>query len=101
MRETYKRIRRAHGHKALNRVLQGGSADFMKKAMVEMWEAGICDALGAPLITVHDELNWSRPRNPAALEAHREAVAIMERGDGLKIPLVVDAEVGPDWGHVE
>lgn len=97
-------VKRAMGHKALNRVLQGGAADLMKLAMVRIWESGVCqvDGLGCPLLTVHDELDWSLDRNnPLAVEAHDEAIQIMKEGwDGLRIPLVVDSEYGTNWGNV-
>jgi len=94
-------IRRAYTHKALNGLLQGGAADIMKKAMVDIWEAGICDVLGAPLLTVHDELDWSVPRTKEAHEAHDAAVRIMETCVELRVPLRCDVECGPDWGHVQ
>lgn len=95
------RIRRAYTHKALNALLQGGAADIMKKAMVDIWESGICDVLGAPLLTVHDELNWSVPLHcQAANEAHLEAVRLMEVtcNDRLRLPLRVDSTRGKNWG---
>ncbi|MCH7925408.1 MAG: hypothetical protein IIC51_07740, partial [Planctomycetes bacterium] len=54
-------IKRAYAYRALNALLQGSAADIMKLAMAEIWEAGVCDVIGAPLLTVHDELNWSVP----------------------------------------
>jgi len=91
-------IRRAHTHKALNSLLQGGAADIMKKAMVDIWEAGISDVLGAPLLTVHDELNWSVPRSSQADEAHKESVRIMETCVPLRLPLSATSGRGANWG---
>jgi len=84
-------------HKALNRYTQGSSADIMKRSMVEIWESGICDVLGAPLLTVHDELVWSAPRTPAAKEALREVKNIMEHTVKLKVPTPVAMEIGSTW----
>ena len=84
-------------HKALNRALQGGAGDIMKLAMVEIWESGICDVVGAPLLTVHDELDWSVPRTREAREAVIESKRIMETCVELKIPLIAEMEVGEDW----
>ena len=95
------RLQRANTHKALNRLIQGGAADVMKKAMVDVWKSGVCDVLGAPLLTVHDELDFSVPRTKQALEAMQEAKRIMEQTVNLKVPLLVDIERGPDWGNVE
>lgn len=98
-REKYEhRVRRAHTNKALNALLQGSAADIMKKAMVDIWEAGICDTLGAPLLTVHDELNWSVPQTKEAFQAHDEAGRIMEECVSLKIPLIADTGQGDSWG---
>jgi DNA polymerase I-like protein with 3'-5' exonuclease and polymerase domains len=91
-------IRRAGGHKALNALLQGGAADIMKKAMVDVWESGICDVLGAPLLTVHDELNWSIPRTTEGQQAHDVALEIMENCVDLRVPLKVTSGRGKNWG---
>lgn len=98
---AWKRIKRAGTYKALNRRIQGSAADVMKEAMRQIWKAGICNALKAPRLTVHDELDWSRPRTPEALEAHREAIHIMEHCVELRVPLKVDSGVGPNWGSIE
>jgi DNA polymerase I-like protein with 3'-5' exonuclease and polymerase domains len=95
------KISRAHTHKALNSLLQGGAADIMKKAMVDIWETGICDILGAPLLTVHDELNWSRPKTKEAVQAHEESKRIMESCVRLKIPLLADSGIGENWGEAK
>ncbi len=93
------RIKRAMTHKALNGLLQGGAADLMKKAMVLIWERGICNYLKAPLLTVHDELNWSVPGTKEALQAHDEAVRIMETCHKLRVPLICDSGKGKNWGE--
>lgn len=79
-------------YKALNRLIQGSSADQMKKAMIEVDRAGHFLQL-----QVHDELDLS----------------IVDKSEGLKIgeiirdcvsasvPFKVDVEVGPSWGEVE
>lgn len=94
-------IHRAFTYKALNALLQGGAADIMKKAMVEIWETGICDTLGAPLLTVHDELNWSVPRTLQAAQAHNEATRIMESCVALRLPLLVDSGSGANWAEAK
>lgn len=94
-------IKRARTHKALNALLQGGAADIMKKAMVEVWESGVCDVVGAPLLTVHDELDISVPRTKAGEEACAEIKHIMENVVELRVPMMVDMESGPNWGALE
>jgi DNA polymerase I-like protein with 3'-5' exonuclease and polymerase domains len=92
-------IRRSHTHAALNRVLQGSAADQMKKAMVDVWESGVCDVIGAPLITVHDELDVSAPRTKEGEEAVIEMQRLMERTIALKVPVMAELERGPSWGE--
>jgi DNA polymerase I-like protein with 3'-5' exonuclease and polymerase domains len=95
------RITRAFTYAALNRVLQGSAADQMKKAMVDVWESGICDSdiLGAPLVTVHDELDVSAPETPAGEEALMEMKRLMEEAITLKVPVIAELERGPSWGE--
>ncbi len=94
-------VKRARAYKALNSLLQGSAADMIKKAMVDIWESGVCDVLGPPLITVHDELDFSKPRTPEGDEAIREVKHLMENAIKLKVPVITDLEIGPNWGHVE
>ncbi len=96
-----RRARRAWIHKALNRLIQGGAADIMKKALVKQWRSGVWDVLGSPLVTVHDENDWSRPKTQAGYEACAEARRIMTEAVELRLPLHVDEEVGPNWGDVK
>jgi DNA polymerase I-like protein with 3'-5' exonuclease and polymerase domains len=92
--------RRTKLHKALNKLIQGSAADVLKSAMVDLWESGVCKVI-RPLLTVHDELDWSKPKTPEAEEAHKVAVRIMEQTVKFSIPIIVDTESGPDWGHVK
>lgn len=93
-------VTRAKTKDALNAVLQGGCADIMKKAMLEIWKSGVCEVLGAPIITVHDELNWSVPQSKAGIEAHQAAVNIMETCVKLSVPLVINTKTGKNWGFL-
>ena len=94
-------VRRAETNKALNAVLQGSAADIMKKAMVDIYEAGICDILKFPELTVHDELNWSAPPTLQCRRAHREALHIMETCVKLRVPLRVSSNVGRNWDEAK
>ena len=90
--------RRAHTHKALNALIQGSAADIMKKAMVE---ASDClDVIGWPHLIVHDEFDMSVPfgeRGDKAFEAVRH---VMENCVKLRVPLLADGGLGPNWGEV-
>jgi len=91
-------IKRAWTYRALNAVIQGSAADVMKKAMVDIWESGVCDVLGPPLLTVHDELDWSVPNTKEGIEAFRESVRLMESTIPFKVPLRADPEFKKNWG---
>lgn len=77
-------------HKALNRLIQGSSADQTKAAMVMADEAGIFLQL-----QLHDELGQSLTgREQAEQLAH-----IMRTCVTLEVPSRVDIELGPSWGE--
>jgi DNA polymerase I-like protein with 3'-5' exonuclease and polymerase domains len=85
-------IRRAFTYKALNRLIQGSAADQTKAAMVALYEQGIL-----PMIQVHDELDIS-VGDP---ETGRRIQEVMENCVELKVPSIVDAEFGPNWGEAK
>lgn len=95
--------KRAFTHKALNARLQGDAADIMKTAMADAWDAGVFDDdyLGAPHLTVHDELDGSDDNTPATNEALAELKHIMETCVQLLVPLKADGGTGPNWGAIE
>ena len=81
-------------HKGLNRLIQGSSADQMKKAMVildkelpEFWMQ----------LQVHDEVDGS-VEDPKV--AHQGA-DIMRDCMPATVPFKVDVELGPSWGELE
>lgn len=96
-----KLLRRAYTHKGLNAAMQGGAADIMKTSMVQIWDAGICNVLGAPLLTVHDELDWSAPPTTEAAQALAESQRIMETCVSLRVPLRAEREDGANWGNLK
>ena len=88
-------------HKSLNSLLQGGSADLIKRAMVESYEAGVYSDIGVPLLTVHDELDLEADENnPTHVEAIMEVKRHMETAYELKVHPFVDIEMGPNWKKV-
>ena len=86
------RIRRAFTYKALNRLIQGSSADQTKIAMVKCYEQGLC-----PMLTVHDELCFSIS-NEKEVEIIKDIMSNCI--PDLKIPFDVDSELGDNWGEV-
>lgn len=79
-------------YRALNRLIQGSSADQTKKAMVDADDAGF-----RLLLQVHDEVDLS-------ISSHREArdlAQIMREAVTMKVQSRVDIEVGPNWGEIK
>lgn len=95
------RLIRAYTHKALNRRLQGGNADFIKAAMVAAYEGGIFQATGLPTLTVHDELDFDVLWSPRHEEGFRALVHTMQTVIPVRAPIIAALERGPDWGHVK
>lgn len=93
-------IKRYMTYAALNRKNQGSSADITKKAMVDAWEAGLQNVIGAPLVTVHDESGSSIPQTKEGDEAGKELTRIMEKAVELKVPVYVENKRGANWGEV-
>jgi len=94
--------RRAFTHAALNSLLQGSAADLMKKAMVEMWDAGLFnEGLLVPHLTVHDEFNSSVPDTKEGTEAFNEMRHIMETTLKLDVPVLADGTMGGNWDEAK
>lgn len=89
--------RRAFTHAALNARIQGSAADLMKKAMVDIWESGVCDVIGVPQLTVHDELDGSKPKTKKAQKAYEEVGNLMRNVMKLHVPMLVDGGIGKNW----
>ena len=83
-------LKRAFTYKSLNKLIQGSAADQTKKAMVDLFEAGII-----PTIQIHDELALS-------ISSRKQAETVMQMMQEcveLAVPSLVDAEFGPSWGE--
>ena len=84
-------------YKALNALIQGSSADILKKAMLDVYRY---DRTLIPLLTVHDELDFSIPHS--RVDFKREIKDIMENCvKTLRVPLHLDVEEGNSWGEVK
>jgi DNA polymerase I len=89
---------RAYGERnAQNSPLQGSAADLIKVAMIRIHHALLDRSLASRmLLQVHDELVFEVP--PAELDLMRSLVKEhMEGAAVLRVPLVVDIGVGPNW----
>ncbi len=85
-------------HKALNRIIQGSSADQTKQAIIEMDRAGHFLQL-----QVHDETDGSYASVADAKSAGdmmRDCIKTAYPGK-LWVPFKVDTECGPSWGEIK
>jgi DNA polymerase I-like protein with 3'-5' exonuclease and polymerase domains len=77
-------------HKALNRLIQGTSADQTKRALVAL------DAEGHRIaLQIHDEIAGSVPDRTVA----DRWAEIMANAMPARVPFRVDVEIGPSWGE--
>lgn len=82
-------------HKALNRLIQGSSADQTKMALVQI-DQELPEAFMQ--LQVHDELDGSFG---SVEEAQKVSKIMMEIIPDTLVPFKVDLEVGPSWGEVK
>ena len=85
-------IKRAYTYKALNRLIQGSSADQTKQAMLDCYDAGYL-----PMLQIHDELCFNIKDQKHADEIKK----IMETTIEFKVPSVVDCGLGESWGDAK
>ncbi len=82
---------------AINAPMQGTAADLIKKAMVEVQR--VLDAQRPDVLMimqVHDELVFELPAEHEAW-VRTEVPRIMAEVAGLKVPLLAEVGVGPNW----
>ena len=86
-------LKRGWTYRAMNRLIQGSSADMIKLAMLKIWkECGVATAL-----TIHDEIDLSVGSEELALKIDECVRTSVE----LLVPIVTDMERGPSWGETE
>jgi len=79
-------------YRALNRLIQGSSADQVKLAMIEL------DSRGHYMqLQVHDEIDSS----VGTLEEAHEMALVMREIVTSSVPFKVDVEIGPNWGEIK
>jgi DNA polymerase-1 len=91
-------IRAGAERQAVNFSIQGGAADILKQAMIDVHTAlpAVAGGRARMILTVHDELLFETPKaaadEPAALVREK-----MEGAVRLKMPLTVDVGIGENW----
>ena len=81
---------------AMNTPMQGAAADLIKLAMIELDRRLRSDFQSQMILQVHDELLFEAPGNeiPRLTAVVKEA---MENVYKLRVPLLVETKVGPNW----
>lgn len=87
-----------NSYKLVNYLIQGSAADLLKKGLVDAWDAGVFNVLKLHA-QVHDEVVFSIPQTKEGYESCVKLRECMKNAYPLRIPLGVDTEIGPDWGH--
>ncbi len=84
---------------AINTIVQGGSADIIKKAMLDIFQA-YRNSPVQMIMQVHDELIFELP----AAQLNQTAAQIkvyMQQAIELRVPLVAAAKAGKNWYEME
>lgn len=98
---TMPTIRRSAERMAINTPLQGTAADLIKVAMIKIadkikgHEADI-----KMLLQIHDELIFEIKNNKID-EWLPELKKLMENSLKLKVPIIVDTDIGDNWGEIK
>ena len=80
---------------AINTIVQGGSADIIKKAMVDIAQ-NLHGTEVKMIMQVHDELIFEVPEKELAY--YSESIKTkMQNAVKLRVPLLVSAKAGPNW----
>ena len=87
-------------YKLVNYLIQGSAADLLKKGLVDAWDKGVFKVLKLHA-QIHDEIVFSIPKTKEGYEACCTLYDCMAHAYDLRIPIGVDTEIGPDWGHCD
>ncbi len=95
-----KRTREFAERTAINTPVQGGAADLIKLAMINLDKRFKKGGLGACIVLqIHDELLFEVPQT----EIEKTGKIVKEEMEGalkLSVPLVVQTKVGKNWGEM-
>lgn len=87
-------------YKLVNYLIQGSAADLLKKGLVDAWDKGVFKVLKLHA-QIHDEIVFSIPKTKEGYKACCTLYDCMAHAYDLRIPIGVDTEIGPDWGHCD
>ncbi|EKD58990.1 MAG: hypothetical protein ACD_56C00013G0006 [uncultured bacterium] len=84
---------------AINMPIQGLAADIVKLAMIHTQKAFENDSDVQMILQIHDEIILEVKSEKAETVANK-LKEIMEHVHPLRVPLIVDAQVGDNWGEI-
>ena len=84
---------------AINTIVQGGSADIIKKAMIDVF-AAYRNTPVQMTMQVHDELIFELPQQQLGETAAR-IKTLMQNAVRLRVPLLASAKAGNNWYELE
>ena len=84
---------------AINTIVQGGSADIIKKAMIDVFNA-LRGTNVHMIMQVHDELIFELPQEELATRT-AQIKELMQNAVKLRVPLLVSAKAGKNWYELE
>jgi len=90
-------VQNAAERMAINMPIQGLAADIMKLAMIEVYEEFKNNENVKMILQVHDEIILE-VKELESKKIAQKMKEIMENVYKLKVPLVVDVEIGDNWG---
>ena len=79
-----------------NAIIQGTGADLMKLAMLEMYQP-LKDIGARIILTVHDEVLVSCPKNKVGIAIHIITDSMISVGKHLTVPIKIDIKSGKTW----
>ena len=84
---------------AINTIVQGGSADIIKKAMLDVFNALRGTSVNM-IMQVHDELIFELPQ-AELMSRVVQIKELMQNAVKLRVPLLVSAKAGKNWYELE
>ena len=84
---------------AINTIVQGGSADIIKKAMIDVFTA-YRNSPVQMVMQIHDELIFEVPQ-AVLLETAAHIKSLMQNTVALRVPLLAAAKAGANWYDME
>lgn len=100
LKSSNKGVRNSGERIAVNSIIQGSTADLMKKGMIEIWKMiKKNNLLSRMILQIHDEIILESPDDEIEFVGN-EVKKILENVYPLKVPLKVNISSGKNWEEV-